>query len=393
MAFSVAKLMEDHLPALVDYEFTAQMEDDLDSISRGESQQLAYLHDFYFGDGRPGLKKQLANKVEEIDARSVSQFLIGKPDEGEHTEEVYVRVGRFGPFLEQGSRRASLPDDLPPDELTLEVALGLLDKAEIGEEPLGFCPETHRPVYLKEGRFGTYVQLGGDPDGDEKPKNASLLKGMLAEDVSLDVALKLLSLPRQLGRHPDHGHMVVAHNGRFGPYVKCENETRSLPADLSPIDVTLGQALELLAQPKTRRGQPAPKEPLKVFDPSPVTGEPVKLLDGRYGPYVTDGTTNASLPRGSKAEEMTFPQALQLLADRAAKSPGKKKAASKKKKTAKKKTTANKKTGTKKKASAKKTAPKKTVARKKNVATTTASPKKKGSRPATTKTDPPADSR
>ena len=362
MAFSVAKLLEDHLPALVDYEFTAQMEDDLDAISRGESEQLTYLNEFYFGNGRPGLKKQLANKVEEIDARAVSRFSIGTPDNGEYREEVFVRVGRYGPFLEQGDRRASLPDDLPPDELSLEVALELLEKAQRGDEPLGVCPETDRPVFLKEGRFGPYVQLG-NANEDEKPKNASLLKGMAVEDISLEVALMLLSLPRELGNHPDSGEPVVAQNGRFGPYVKCGTETRSLPADLSPIDVSLPQALELLAQPKTRRGQAAAKEPLKVFNPSPVTGEPIKLLDGRYGPYVTDGTTNASLSKDMSAEELTFDQAVQLLAERAAKGPStkkrpKKKAAAKKK-TATKKATSNKKktTAAKKKTTGKTTAP------------------------------------
>ena len=357
MAFSVAKLLKDHLPALVDYEFTAQMEDDLDAISRGEAEQTAYLKDFYFGNGRPGLKQQLENKVEEVDARTVSRFSIGTPEHGEYAEEIFVRVGRYGPFLEQGERRASLPEDLPPDELTLEMALQLLDKAQQGDEPLGLCPDTNRPVFLKEGRFGPYVQLGSLAE-KEKPKNASLLKGMSTEDVSLEVALKLLSLPRTLGDHPESGEPVVALNGRFGPYVKCESETRSLPADVSPVDIGLEQALELLAQPKTRRGQAAPREPLKVFEPSPATGEPIKLLDGRYGPYVTDGTTNASLPRGSSPDELKFDEAVQLLAERAAKGPTKKKGAKKKattkKKTAKKKTTTKKTAVRKKPSTAKK---------------------------------------
>jgi DNA topoisomerase-1 len=373
MAFAVAKLLEEHLPGLVDYRFTAQMEDDLDAISRGESEQLTYLHDFYFGNGRPGLKQQLAHKVEAIDARDVSRFAIGRPEGGEYTDEIYVRVGRYGPFLEQGDRRASLPDDLPPDELSLPVAVQLLEKAQRGDEPLGVCPDTSRPVYVKEGRFGPYVQLGNTNDG-EKPKNASLLKGMSVEDISLDVALKLLSLPRELGKHPETGEPVVAHNGRFGPYVKCGSETRSLPADLSPIDVSLSQALELLAQPKTRRGQSAPKEPLKVFQPSPVTGQPIQLLDGRYGPYVTDGTTNASLPKAASVEETTFEQAVQLLAERAAKGPatkkGRRKATAKKAATAKKKAT-KKKSTTKKKAAAKK------KSTRQKTAATSSSPKKK----------------
>ena len=214
-------------------------------------------------------------------------------------------MGRYGPFLEQGDRRAALPDQMPPDELTLDAALEMLDKASQGEEPLGTCPETQQPIFVKVGRFGPYVQRGTGED-DEKPQNASLLKGMQAEDVTLELALKLLSLPRTLGPHPATAEPVVAHNGRYGPYVKCGEETRSLPGGLSPLDVTLEQALDLLAQPKSGRGRAARKEPLKTFDPSPVTGKPVQLLGGRYGPYVTDGATNASLPRGTSAEEVTL---------------------------------------------------------------------------------------
>ena len=359
MAFSVSKLLKEHLPRLVDYQFTAQMEDDLDAISRGEAEHLEYLNKFYFGNGTPGLKPQLENKVEEIDARDVSRFLIGKPDSGEHQEDVYVRVGRYGPFLEQGERRASLRDDMAPDELTLTVAAELLDKAAQGDEPLGTCPETNRPVFLKEGRFGPYVQLGAIEEG-EKPKNASLLKGIEPADVTLDVALQLLSLPKTLGNHPQSGEPVISSNGRYGPYIKCGEETRSLPAEKSPIDVTLDEALALLAQPKPQRGRGAPKEPLKTFEASPVTNEPIRLLEGRYGPYVTDGTTNASLPKGTSIEDTTFQIAVNLLAERAAKGPAKKKKAAKKKtaatkKTAaKRKTVAKKKTATKKKSAAKK---------------------------------------
>jgi len=168
------------------------------------------------------------------------------------------------------------------------------------------------------GRFGPYVQRGM-PDDDEKPQNASLLKGMKPEDIDLATALKLLTLPRNLGDHPQQGQPVMAFNGRFGPYVKCVEETRSLPADQSPLDVTLAQAVELLAQPKTRgRGAAAKREPLKVFDASPVTNNKVQLLDGRYGPYLTDGVTNASLPKGASIDELTFAEALDLLATRAA---------------------------------------------------------------------------
>jgi len=327
VAFAVAQLLEAHLPNLVDYGFTAQMEDDLDAISRGEAGHLDYLRKFYFGNGRAGLKKQLENKATEIDARDIGRIRIGRPP-GE--DPIVVRVGRYGPFLEQGERRASLREDLAPDEVTLEKAQELLAQASQADEPLGACPETGKPIFLKLGRFGPYVQRGSTDD-EEKPKNASLLKGMKPEDVTLDVALKLLSLPRDLGAHPTSGQSVVVSNGRFGPYVKCGDDTRSLPAGVSPIDVTLADALALLAQPKAmRRGFGAKREPLKVFEASPVTGEPIQLLEGRYGLYLNDGVTNASLPKGAEPETLTKEQALELLAARAALGPSTKKSARRK---------------------------------------------------------------
>ncbi len=347
-AFAVSQLLEAHLPHLVDYQFTAEMEDDLDAISRGELGHVEYLKAFYFGNKHPGLKEQLKNKIQEIDAREVCQVLLGTPDGAGEGEEIYVRVGRYGPFLEQADRRASLPDNMPPDELTIAVALELLEKAAQGDEPLGVCPDTHKPVFVKVGRFGPYVQRG-TPEDDEKPENASLLKEMVPEDINLETALKLLSLPRNLGDHPQQSEPVMAFNGRYGPYIKCGDETRSLPGEISPLDVTLAQALELLAQPKVRRGAGRAKEPLKVFDVSPVTGDPVRLMEGRYGPYVTDGKTNASLPKGTSQDEVSFEYALTLLQARADKGPSRRT----RKKTTKKKTT--KKKATKKKATKKKT--------------------------------------
>jgi DNA topoisomerase-1 len=359
VAFSVIRLLEEHLGRLVDYQFTAQMEDDLDAISRGEKEHTGYLSRFYFGNGDPGLKKELEDKIKQIDARDISRFSLGEPASGEFRDDIVVRVGRYGPFVEQGDRRASIPEKTPPDEMTMEVALNLLEKSQQSEEPLGIDPDTHKPVFLKEGRFGPYVQLGTGED-EEKPKNASLLKGMVTDEVTLEVALKLLSLPRDLGDHPEKSEPVTAYNGRYGPYVKCGEETRSLPADVSPLEVDLQQALALLAQPRTGGRQRGPaKEPIKVFEASPVTGDPVKLLDGRYGPYVTDGQTNISLPKGAVVEEVTFETALDMLALKAAKSPAprKKKAAKKKtaKKTAKK---AAKKKSTKKKSAKKEDAEK-----------------------------------
>jgi DNA topoisomerase I len=356
VAFSVITLMEENLGALVDYQFTAQMEDDLDAISRGERGHVEYLGEFYFGNGRPGLKKLLEHKIDEIDPAKISRILIGKPENG---PEVYVRVGRYSPFIEQGDRTASLKDDVAPDEVTLEMALQLLDQAEKGEEPLGICPDTHKPVYVKVGRFGPYVQRG-NTDDEEKPQNASLLKGMVPEDIDLETALKLLSLPRNLGVHPEKGEPIEAQNGRYGPYIKCGNDTRSLPPDISPLDVTLEQAVELLAQPKTRGRGASKKEPIKVFEASPVTEKPVQILDGRFGPYITDGVTNVSLRKGTMPEEVTFDEALGLLADKAALGPPPKKAA--RKKAAVKKAPAKK--ATAKKTATKKAAPKKAAKKK-----------------------------
>ncbi|RMF38689.1 MAG: type I DNA topoisomerase [Planctomycetota bacterium] len=366
-AFAVIGLLEEHFPELVDYDFTAQMEDYLDAISRAEKGHLEYLRDFYFGEGK-GLKPLLESKAQEIDPRETCSIWIGKPSEGPHQEDVFVRVGRYGPFLEQGERRASIPDDMAPDELTLEKALELLDSAAQGDEPLGTCDETGFPIYLKTGRFGAYVQRV-DPEGNEKPKNASLLKGMDVADVDIDVAQQLLSLPRELGPHPETGEPVVAANGRYGPYVKCGSETRSLPEGVTPLDVTLEQAVELLKQPKRRGRQAAKREPLKTFEASPVTGNPVQLLDGRYGPYVTDGETNASLPRDANPDELTFEQALELLAARAAAGPKRKRATKK---------AAAKKKATKKKAAKKKTTKKKAAKKKATQATKKAAKKKAG---------------
>ena len=370
-AFAVCRLLETHFPELIDYGFTADMENELDAISRGERERLPYLKAFYFGDPAAttsasgetqvdasfpfppsfalGLKNLIQSKVDEIDARAVSQFEIGTPETNGSTdaEPVVLRVGRYGPFLQQGERQASVPEDLPPDELTLAKALEMLANAEKTDDPLGVCPETGKPVYLKIGRFGPYVQRG-DAEDDEKPQNASLLRGMQVGDVNLETALALLSLPKTLGVDAENGdEPVVVSNGRFGPYVKRGSESRSLPADVSPLEVTLEQALELLAKPKYggRGGASKKTEPLRLFEKSPVTGNEVRLMPGRFGPYVTDGETNASLPRDLPTDELTFERALELLADRAAKgTTSRKKKAAKKttKKAAAKKTTTQK---------------------------------------------------
>ncbi len=367
-AFAVVRLMEEHFLNLVDYEFTAQMEDFLDSISRGEADQSKYLNEFYWGNGQAGLKPKLDDKIKVVDAREICTFPIAMQTLVPGESPICVRVGRYGAYLEQGDRRATLREELAPDELNLTMAKELLENSQAAEEPLGLCPETQRPVYIKQGRFGPYVQLGVIDEND-KPKNSSLLKGMEPGQVSLDIALKLLSLPRNLGPHPSDGLPIEAFNGKFGPYVKWGTETRSLPSDVSVLDVSMDRALELLNQPKLRgRGRAAPKEPLRVFENSPVTEQPIKLLDGRYGPYLSDGTTNASLPKDVSAEQVTLEFALQLLAQRAAAGGSKKKATKKSsvKKTSAKKSTPKKSASKKSTAAnaAKKSSTKKTAVKK-----------------------------
>ncbi len=337
-AFAVCQLLETHFPNLVDYQFTAEMENELDAISRGELGHLDYLKVFYFGpqngidysqgansslkiiaDEFPtGLKTLTENKASEIDARSISQVYIGtvKNEDGQE-EPIYVRVGRYGPFIQYGERQVSIPDDLPPDELTTDLALQMIQSSARAEQPLGFCPETGKPIYVKKGRFGPYIQRGDNNDED-KPQNASLLKSMDPDHIDLETALALLKLPRNLGVNPANNEEVFASNGRFGPFVKCGAETRSLPADLSPLTITFEKALEILAQPRGGRSQnsavPAKKnEPVRVFGESPVTGQNVQIMVGRFGPYLTDGTTNVSLNKNINQEEMTFESALEML--------------------------------------------------------------------------------
>ena len=349
VAFAVVQLMEQHFESLVDTAFTARMEDDLDAIARGEREAVPYLRDFYFGD--QGLQKLLKA---EIDARQVCSLPVG---ENENGETVFIRVGRYGPYVECGEDRATIPESVEPDELDLEKALELL-RTGSGPQQLGSDPASGKPVYAKSGRFGPYVQLG-DADEDEKPKMKSLLPGMSLDTLTLEEALELLALPRELGVHPTMEAPVFADYGRFGPYVKCGSETRSLKDGDDVRSVTLERAMELLAEEKRARRGP---EPIKALGESPETSETIQLMKGRYGPYVTDGVTNASLPRGMAPEEITLEGAIELLRERAARGPARKARRKKaKKKPAKKKTTkkaASKKKASKKKASKKKTAKK-----------------------------------
>ncbi len=345
-AFAVVQLLEGHFPTLVDYGFTASMEDDLDEIASGAEEQIPWLERFYFGeshhlerppatsgdgggrapgaglaaegrvprhvlavDGRRGLKDAVLAHLEEIDAREVNSITIGADGNG---EEIVVRVGRYGPYLQRGEDRAQVPEDLPPDELTPERAIQLLSSPS-GDRALGVDPVTGKPVYARAGRFGPYVQLGEiGGDGGERPKSASLFRSMSPETVTLEDALQLLQLPRALGTDPETGAEIVASNGRYGPYLKRGDDTRSLDSEEQLFEITLEEALDRLRQPKTRRfGQAA--TPLREIGTDPVSGQAIVLRSGRFGPYVTDGTVNASLRSGDDPETITLERAAELL--------------------------------------------------------------------------------
>lgn len=323
LAIGVTGLLEGYFSHLVDYEFTAKLEDDLDSISRGELDNLEKLRAFYFGDptSLKGLKDLVTSGEETIDPREVCGIRLGTDSQGRNVE---VRIGRYGPFLSNGTDRAGVPDSLAFDELTPELAEKLLAEAAKGPEALGTDPATNLAVYLKKGRFGPYVQLGESGEGETKPKMASLLPGMAPESVNLDIALKLLAFPKQLGTHPETNTEILVANGRFGPYVKCGSESRSIPADESPLDLTLERALELLKQPRTNaRARNQPKT-LKEVGKHPETNAAIQLKSGRYGPYVTDGTTNASLQQGADPDALTLDEAVALLKAREERGPSKK---------------------------------------------------------------------
>jgi DNA topoisomerase-1 len=359
VAFAVVGLLEKNFAELVDVQFTARMEDDLDAISLGETSSLPYLKSFYFGNGEKAGLKHLLEK--DIDARASCTLPLGKDSKG---ADVNVRIGRYGPYLERGEERASIPAGLAPDELTIEKAEEILDVGS-GPKTLGVDPETGKAVYAKSGRFGPYVQLG---ENDEKPKMKSLLPDMNLEELTLEQALRVLSLPRSLGVDPDSKEEVFADFGRFGPYVKRGSDSRSLPKTEHVLEVSLDRALEIFKQEK-RAGGWRSRTPtvLRELGAAPDQGDPIRLLDGRYGPYVSDGTTNASVPQGTDLNGITLEQALEWIRARAASGKGRKKGrkrpAAKKaaKKTPAKK--AAKKTGAAKKASkaAKKSSPKKTA--------------------------------
>ena len=320
VAFAVVGLLEQHFAELVDYDFTARMEDELDNIATGQEEALPWLSRFYFGNGRPGLKTLVGERLDTIDAREINSIAIGKDDEG---RDVVVRVGRYGPYVQRDKETAAIPEGLAPDELTVAKAEELL-VAPSTDRDLGTDPATGLLVIAKAGRFGPYVQLG-EASSDakaKKPKTASLFKDMNLETITLDQALELLELPRSLGKDPADGQEVTAQNGRFGPYVKKGEETRSLADESQLLTVSLEEALVLLAQPRQRPGaRRAAAGPLRELESDPVSGSPIVVRDGRFGPYVTDGTTNASLRKGDSVETITTERAVELLAERRAKAP------------------------------------------------------------------------
>jgi len=360
LAFAVVGLLEQHFARLVDYGFTASLEDDLDVIAGGEGNSVEWLTRFYFGSGageEGGLKKLVGANLDDIDAREVNSIVIGRVPEGAEGAgtEVVVRVGKYGPYVQVGEEKASLPEDLAPDELTVERAVELAH-APSGDRVLGTDPTTGYEVVAKAGRYGPYVSLVLPEGSKDKPPTGSLFASMDLETITLEQALQLLTLPRVLGAAED-GEEVTAQNGRYGPYVSKGKESRSVESEEALLTISLPEALHLLAQPKQYGRRAAPKPPLKELGQDPVTGEPMVVKEGRFGPYVTDGTTNASLRKGDTPEGLDDERAAELLAERRARGPAPAKAPKKAaaKKAAPKKAAA-------KKAPAKKAAPKKVAA-------------------------------
>lgn len=346
LAFAVVRLLEEHFTRLIDYAFTAIMEDVLDEVAAGNQARGLVLARFYFGDDDLEGLQSMVNDLGEIDAREMSTFPVA--------DGIVVRVGRYGPYVEDpDGNRANVPEDLPPDELTVDRARELLSQPAGVEHELGTDSSTGRRIVAKAGRFGPYVTevLEEDAPKSAKPRTGSLFKSMSLDTVTLDQALQLLSLPRVVGADPDSGDEITAQNGRYGPYLKKGTDSRSLDSEDQIFDITLDEALKIYAQPKTR-GRRSASAPLKELGEDPESGKPVVVREGRFGPYVTDGETNATLRKDDSVESISLLRAAELLADKRARGPVKraKKAPAKKtaKKTAKKKSAA-KKTAAKKK--------------------------------------------
>ena len=366
-AFAVTTMLEQHFAELVDYGFTRELEEVLDRIATGEVDRVATLEDFYFGVEGPdgvrsgGLHDLVTDRLPEIDAAAINTFELGEDHNG---MLIVAKPGRFGPYVQRGDDTASIPENLPPADLSVEKALELLQMPK-GGKPIGEDPDTGLTVFVMNGKFGPYVQLGElDQAPDGKPRRASLFKGMDPYDVPLDTALELLSFPKLLGADPETGEPIRAQNGKFGPYLTKGDEgddlkpdSRSLASEEELLTVTLADALRLFAEPK-RRGRSAPKPPLAELGPDPVTIRPMVIKDGKFGPYVTDGETNASLRVGDDPTTLSPERGAELLQARreavANGTVGTKKAAAKKPATKSTAKSAGKRTGTKK-AAAKRT--------------------------------------
>lgn len=362
LAFSVVRLLEEHFADLVDYDFTAALEDDLDAIARGEQQRTAWLKEFYFGsDAHPGLRNIVEN-LGEIDARELNATRI--------SDTVTLRFGKYGPYLDvvdpatpdAPPRRVNIPEDLAPDELTPERAQELIDAPVAGNRVLGENPENGKLVIVKDGRFGPYIEetdpedptevdestgeiveetpkkkpaaRGAKKDAAPKPRTASLFKSMSVDTIDLETALRLLELPRTVGTDPESGEAITAQNGRYGPYLKKGTDSRTLDSEQQIFDISLEQALAIYALPKygARRASAA----LAEFDNDPVSGKPIRVKDGRFGAYVTDGETNVTIPRGQTVADITYEIAVQMIADKRAKGPAPKRTTTRKATTARK---------------------------------------------------------
>ena len=361
LAFSVTRLLEDHFERLVSYEFTAALEAVLDEIAAGRKDRNTELAEFYFGSDRLEGLKSLVTDLEEIDAREMATFPVGGADSG-----IHLRVGRYGPYVEGPgddgtayAKRANVPDDLPPDELTAAKAVELLANPAGEETVLGEHPETGLQVVAKNGRYGPYVteKLPEDAPKKSKPRTGSLFKTMTLDTITLEDAVKLLSLPRVVGVDPESGDEITAQNGRYGPYLKKGADSRTITSEEQLLTIDLDEALKIYAQPK-QRGRGAATAPLKELGNDPVSGNPVVVKAGRFGEYVTDGEYNATLRKDDSVEAITLERAAELLEERRARGPAKK--AKKTSKAPAKKATAKK---TTKKAAAKKSTAKKSTAK------------------------------
>ncbi|MDQ1598341.1 MAG: topoisomerase, partial [Microbacteriaceae bacterium] len=378
IAFSVVRLLEEFFADLVEYDFTAGMEDDLDRIAGGEQDRVAWLTSFYFGSAKHRGLRNVIDNMGEIDAKTINSIRLD--------DEITLRIGKYGPYLEVGDpeaapettpRRVNIPPDLAPDELTVAKAHELVDAPVVVDRIIGVNPTNGKNIVAKDGRFGPYVtEVDPEPEAAEvaasaeevletvdpatgevapvkpkrkpaakkvavvKPRTASIFKSMDLATIDLDTALRLLDLPRVVGQDPETGEEITAQNGKFGPYLKKGADTRSLTDEDQIFEVDLAGAIELYAQPKYGARQAS--SALKEFDADPESGKPIRIKDGRFGAYVTDGVTNVTIPRGETIEEIDFERAVQMLADKRAKGPAKPRAKAPAKKPAAKKPAAKK---------------------------------------------------